>query len=135
MDAVFFVVLLSIAVTALAHTYEGGEDHSQTAEVTDTVLASHVRLEDLDYPDGDRIMKITDVWALSILSGDGKVTSLVRDCFDAVFPWEDGYGFVVSYMGKEETAGRITEGWSDSVHREYAAEFGGTLSVTVFRYL
>ena len=135
MDAVFFVILISIAVTALSHTAEEDENIPDTADILDQVMSSQVRLGDLGYPDGDRVMKITDVWALSLTAGDGKVSEIVRKCLDAMFPWEDSYGLTVVYMNKTQTMGNVTDGWSECVHREYDAEFGGTLEVTFCCYL
>ncbi len=135
MDAVFFVVLISIAVGVIAQTQTIENDLPGTADSCDAVLATQVRLGDLGYPDEDRIMKLTDVWALSLIAGDWKVTELVKDCFDAMFPWEGSYGFTVEYMDMTETVGNASPEWEDSVHREYAVEFGGMLKITVFRYL
>lgn len=135
MDAVFFVVLISLAVSVISQSQTSENEISGTADVCDSILATQVYLRDLDYPDGDRLMKLTDIWALSMLAEDGKVTGLVKGCFDAVFPWEDSYGFTVEYQGLKESAGCTTDGWNDSVQREYDVEFGGTLKVTVFRYV
>lgn len=135
MDAVFFVILVSIAVTAIAHGTDNPQESPVDTESFDAVMATYVRLGDLSYPDGDRVMKITDLWALSMVAGDGKVTEFVGRCFDAMFPWEDGYGFTVTYLDMTQTYGKTDEGWSGSVHREYSAEFGGTLAVTLYSYL
>lgn len=135
MDAVFFVILMTLAVALIAQSQDNETGPSDTADVCDTVLASQLRLGDLGYPDGDRVMKLTDLWALSLTAKDGAATGWAKGCFDEMFPWENSYGFRVAYRDQTESVGLTSDGWSEKVHREFTTEFGGTLEITVFRYL
>ncbi len=133
MDAVLFIVIMSLTVSAMTQMHETvPEQDDSVREACDTLMFSRITPSDAGYRGEDRVMFFSDLWALSLLGGDGLVTAKAEGYFSDVFPFDD-VGFRVEYRGIEEAVNMPEKGWTQSVERTYQIEFGGELSLTIYR--
>ncbi len=133
MDAMFFIVILSLAVTAMCQmdeTQDRGDE--KLYQACDTMMKSRFYPQDLGYEREDRAMLFSDLWALSIKASDGRGTDLAEDYLEHLFPYGD-WGLTAEYGGKTECVNAPDGEWTQYAERSYRVEYGGELTVTLFR--
>ncbi|MCQ2079885.1 MAG: hypothetical protein MJZ38_07525 [archaeon] len=136
MDAVMFIALIGIAVTILcqAGSDEQGDVGPDVSETLDALFESKIDSELLGFETDNRVMKISDVVALSVGHGRTYGLDYIRECLDRMYPWTTAYGLSLEYgssvldwsMHADESSSRVT--------RTYPVEYGGELVVTLVLY-
>lgn len=133
MDAVIFIVILSLAVSAISHMHdERTQDDSALYESCDILMHYRLYPSHLGYATEDRDMLFSDLWALSITASDEKGTAVAGKYLSGIFPQGD-VGLEVEYGGKTEYVNYSGEGWTQSATRSYAVEYGDEITLTLYR--
>ncbi len=133
MDAMFFIVILSFAVTAMCQMHEDTDPvNDKLYDSCDALMQLRMYPSDIGYGSDHRAMKFSDLWALSVSASDGKGTAVAEECLGRLFPQGDWY-MTVTYDGKTETAGKAGMDWSQSVVRSYKVEYGGEITLVLYR--
>ncbi len=133
MDAMFFIVILTLAVSAISQMHEETpRDDSKLYEACDTLMHYRVYPSYLGYEKEDRPMLFSDLWALSVSASDGKGTDMAEEYLGLLFPQGD-VGMKVEYEGRTECLNFCEDEWTQSVTRSYQVEFGGEITLTLNR--
>lgn len=132
MDATFFIILISLAVTILSGVGVATDNcsHEDLSDVCDTLMTTQMTADSFGYEDG-RLMKVSDLAAISLMKGDGKIGKYLTGYFDALYPWDNAYGVSMTYGNHVLEFGEQMSECGHSVIREYAVEYGGSLTVEI----
>ncbi len=82
-DAIAFILILLLALSALSASYGFDEETGPNAsEVLDAISSSKVRLSDLTLMDDDAVVYLTDVLAYSVHTGDEESMDYLEELLD-----------------------------------------------------
>ncbi len=82
-DAIAFMAILVLAISALSVSYGFEEENGPNAsEVLDAISSSKARLSDLTDMEDDAVVYVTDILAYSVHTGDGKAMEYLQDLLD-----------------------------------------------------
>lgn len=136
MDAAIFIALITITVTVLSQAQmtdcvDSGTDASETL---DTIFESKMSSRDVRLFEDDRIMKISDISALYLLSETKEEFSFITGSLNRIYVWDDAYGLSMEYQGHVWNYRYYDELSGEEVIRTYSVEYGGELNVTLRIY-
>jgi len=135
MDAVFVIILLSMASALILQADFGGADDRRTAADTcDIIFESKMSQTVFGYGPDDRVMKVSDLAAASIDLGDGRISGFLRNTMDSIYPWEGAYCLILEHDGGRLELNRYDPDYTEKTVRTYPVEYGGELRVTLAVY-
>ncbi len=127
-DAIAFMAILIIALSALSLSYGFEEENGPNAsEVLDVISSSKARLSDLTGMEDDAVVYLTDILAYSVHTGDGEAMEyleelLDRHCRGHPYRMELEFGEDKWVLGEET---EVRSGASG----DYPVSSGGTISI------
>ena len=135
MDAVFVIILLSMASAFILQADLGtGDARGTAADTCDVIFESKMSQTVFGYGPDDRVMKVSDLAAASILLDDGRISEFLRNALDSAYPWDNAYCLILEYEGEKLELNGYSPYYSDRTVRTYPVEFGGELTVTLAVY-
>ena len=132
-DAMFFIILIGMAVSVISHTIQEDVQLSRSdhpSDVCDAVFMSDITADDYGFDSSDgKIMSVADLTAISVASGDDRSKAYLEGILDELYPWKDAYTLTVAYGDSICTLGTGYGVPSEGCTAEYALSFGGSLRV------
>jgi hypothetical protein len=126
-DAMIFIVIMGIAVSAL-FAFGGGEPaENDAASVSDKIFSSKLKMCDLIDTDETGLVGIPDMVAFHILTGEGDAVLYIESVLDSLTQRPGSYSLEIEYRGSTVMIGTAKgEAVSGSV-REYTVTYGGVI--------
>ena len=129
-DAMAFMVILMLALSALSATYGFEEETGPNAsEALDVISSSKVRLSDLTDMDDDAVVYLTDVLAYSVHTGDERPISYLEEILDKHCRGHP-YSAKMEFGEENKEIGSGAEVRSGA-SGEYPVSSGGTIRITL----
>ncbi len=129
-DAIAFMVILVMALSALSATYGFEEETGPNAsEVLDVISSSKVRLSDLIDMDDDAVVYLTDVLAYSVHTGDDGAISYLEELLDKHCRGHP-YSIKLEFGEENKEVGSEVEVRSGA-SGEYPVSSGGSIRITL----
>ena len=133
-DAMIFIVVMGLAVSALFAF--GGDDPiaNDASSVTDTIFSAKLRACDLTDTGESRLVSIPDMAAFYIQTGVGNVMDYIKSILDSLTQRPDSYRLNICYLGCDVTVGT---GKGDAVSasvKEFTVTYGGTITADLRIY-
>lgn len=105
MDAVIFMVLISMAFSALYVYDSGNNDFRDASDITDEILSAKFSLNDVtDYEDS-KIVCFTDLLAVTTITNDERVIEYLVSLLDSTTGMPGSYKMTITYMDNSFTVG------------------------------
>lgn len=136
MDAVIFCAVVMVALSALLGIGISAQDVDErdASAMLGSIMSAEVRMSDL-YDGGDGSMvRVSDMCALWVSTGDGTAADYLEQVLDT-FSGGRGYSFDLTFDGHSMTLGRASGTESASASIDVPVTTGGELHAELFLYV
>lgn len=135
MDAVIFSAVILVALSALLGlgiTAQDGDDRDVSA-ILGSVMSAEVRMSDLAEDGDGSMVRVSDLCALWVFTGDGAVEEYLGEALDALSGGR-GYRLDLSFGENSRSIGDGGEMESMAAFADVPVTTGGTLNVELRLY-
>ncbi|MCL2295551.1 MAG: hypothetical protein FWC29_00500 [Methanomassiliicoccaceae archaeon] len=133
-DAMIFIVVLGIAVSAL-FAYSGEEPVSTDAtSVSESIFSAKLHICDLTEIDDSGLISMPDAVAFSILTGDKKAIEYIKSILDSLTHRPKAYCLTIDYRGETVKIGETGGDPVSGSTKEYTVTYGGSITVDLKFY-
>lgn len=134
-DAMIFIVVIGIAVSAMCAHYGNGDPASNEAsDISEKIFSAKFRFCDIVDTEETRLIGMPDAVAFHLLTGDSSVIDYLEDVFRSLTQRSDSFFFAAEYDGESFSFGNKTDNAVSSSIREYTVTYGGTVSIEIILY-
>ncbi|MDR1405031.1 MAG: hypothetical protein LBJ20_05650 [Candidatus Methanoplasma sp.] len=128
-DAMMFIVVMGLAVSALFAF--GGEDiqNEDASSVSDSIFSAKLRIRDFLETDDSKLVSMPDMVAFGILTGDNTVFDYIENIMNSLMQRPYSYCMEIEYNGSSVTIGRLHGDAVSSSAKEFTATYGGSVAV------
>ena len=128
MDAMLFVAVLMVALSVTAQVmHDGSEDGRDAGDLLDSMLSSTVRMSDLSEDGDGSLVRVSDMLALHLASGEGSAMEYAEELMES-FSGGRGYRLTLTFGDLSETLGDGSGTPSATAERTVPVTTGGELS-------
>ena len=118
MDAMFFIIILGIAISAIFAYMPHENDEPLAERVHNDLMRTELRTSDVFDINDTRIISIEDVLAVHLSSGEGSIRDYVHEVLRSMIPVSHGFVFECEFKGNTMTIGDP----GDDVTSSYGSE-------------
>ena len=141
-DAMFFILLIEMAVTVIAVANTAGDESGggDASEVCDAIMMSNITLADFGFDPGDKtVHPVADMIAASMVLKDGNAADYLSKVLRQLYPRNGGYRMTVGLTDREGGSRTLAVGSGNGdaeaeYSGAYAVTFGGKLDVRLELY-
>ncbi len=105
MDAVIFMVLISMAFSALYVYDAGNNDFRDASDISDEILSAKFSLNEITDHEDSKIVCFTDLLAVTTVSNDERVLEYLVSLLDSTTGMPGSYKMTITYMENSFTVG------------------------------
>jgi hypothetical protein len=105
MDAVIFMVLISMAFSALYVYDSGNNDFRDASDISDEILSARFSLNDVSDYEDSKIVCFTDLLAVTTITNDEHVMEYLVSLLDSTTGMPGSYKMTITYMDNSFTVG------------------------------
>ncbi|MCL2032597.1 MAG: hypothetical protein FWG96_04960 [Methanomassiliicoccaceae archaeon] len=133
-DAMIFVVVMGLAVSAI-FAFSGGEPAPDDASaVCDGIFTAKLRTNDILETEETGLVSVTDMAAFYILTGEGTIIRYIESVLGSLLRKPDSYRLDISYQGSTVSIGNGAGDAVSSSHKEYVVTYGGSITADLRIY-
>ena len=133
-DAMIFVVVMGLAVSAMFAFSWGEPEPDDAAAVSDCIFTAKLRMNDVLATEESGLVSLTDMAALYILTGEGAAVGYIEGVLDSLMRKPGSYSMDVAYRGTTVSIGSGSGDPASSSHKEYVVTYGGAVEVDLRLY-
>jgi len=126
-DAMIFIVIMGLAVSAM-FAFGGGEPAANDASsISNNIFSAKLRICDFVETDDSRLVSVPDVVAFYIMTGEGRAADYIESVLDSLMKRPDSYRLDVEYQGSTISIG---SGKGDPVSgsvKDFTVTYGGAI--------
>jgi len=133
-DAMIFIVVMGLAVSAMFAFSGGDHSESDASSVIDGIFSAKLRACDITDTDDSRLISMPDMIAFCLLTNDKGVMEYLESVLDILMQRPGSYRLDIVYLDKTASAG---SGRGDPVSgsvKEFTVTYGGTVKADLKIY-
>ncbi|MCL1978879.1 MAG: hypothetical protein FWG60_01800 [Methanomassiliicoccaceae archaeon] len=126
-DAMIFIIILGIAVSAMFSLSGGDLKENDASSISDIVFSSKLRACDLIDTEESGLISMPDIIAFRILTGEGCATEYIEGILDSLMKRPGSFSLDIDYQGNTI---KIGSGKGDAISgsvKEYTVTYGGSV--------
>jgi len=126
-DAMIFIVIMGLAVSAM-FAFSGGEPVvNDASSVSDSIFSSKLRTCDFIDTEESGLVSMPDMAAFYILTGEGKAADYIESVLDSLLQRPNSYRLDIEYQGCRITIGGGDGDAVSGAVKEYTVTYGGSI--------
>ena len=131
MDAMFFIIILGLVVSAIFVYMPQSQDGPSSESVHKDLMRTELRFCDVFDGEDTRTVRMDTVLAAHTLSGKGDIDGYLHDVLRSMIPAQ--HGFVFTYVFNDGTPTVVSDGYGRSVSSNIRESdiAGGVLRTTL----
>ena len=126
-DAMIFIVVIGLAVTAMFTLSSDGPAPNSASSITESIFSAKLKTCDLIETEESGLVSIPDLVAVYILTGEGNVMEYITDILDSITQRTNSYRLDITYQDLTVSIGK---GKGDPVSgsvKEFTVTYGGSI--------
>ena len=126
MDAMFFVIILGIAISAIFAYMPQEYDEPMAERVHNDLMRTELRTSDVFDINDTRILPIEEILAAHLTSGEGEIEEYLYEVLRSMIPVSHGFVFECEFKGESLSVGN-SDGNVTSSYESQTDVAGSTL--------
>ena len=126
-DAMIFIVIMSLVFSALYANSQHETEDCRAAEISGNLLSSKVRACDITDSEDSKMLPIADAMAIAVVTGNKNAVDMLTSVLDASVGVPGSYLFTMTYNGKTLSIGKESGIQTSGFECESVVTYGGIL--------
>lgn len=134
-DAMIFIVVMGLAVTALC-AYDDNENviSNEASSISEELFSSNLRMCDFIETDDTRLVSMPDMVVFGIITGETTILEHIGTILRSLTQRTDAFFLNAEYKGDSISIGNSGGVPISSSIKEYTVTYGGTVKVNLVLY-